>query len=211
MVEKVNIKKKPFIRIEGIFNRNRYDFGAVGKHNKTIMYSGNLDIKQGVLDLINSFSLIKDKDYKLWITGYGSGLPIIMEAIKNDTRIIYWPKLEQNELFKLQQKATLLINPLKPDHIKTRYFFPSKIMEYLASGTPVLMYKLSCLPNEYYNYLYFFDEYGIQGMSDKIIEICNKPPKELSDFGMAAQKFILDEKNPEVQCGKIYLMLQKLS
>jgi glycosyltransferase involved in cell wall biosynthesis len=210
MTEKIKIRNQPFIRVEGIFNSRRYDFLPVEKSHKTIMYSGNLDVKQGILELLNSFSKIGDKEFKLWIAGYGNGLPAILKAMGADDRIIYWPKLKQNELFRLQKMASLLIHPIKPDHIKTRYFFPSKIMEYMASGTPTLMYKLSCLPEEYYKYLYFFDNGSNEAMGTRIVEICNKPLRELSDFGITAQNFILNEKNPEVQCGKIYAMLQKL-
>jgi glycosyltransferase involved in cell wall biosynthesis len=210
MIEKLDIIDKPWVRMEGIFNSRRYDFISNKNPFKTIMYSGNLNIEQGIIDLLNAFSKIKDENYILWITGDGNGLNEILKASKTDKRITYWSALQQKELFKLHQKSTLLINPLKPNHRKTRYFFPSKTMEYMASGTPTLMYKLPCIPEEYHEYLYFFDDVSAEGMMSKIIEICNKSKKELDDFGMKAKEFILTKKNPKVQCGKIYSMLKEL-
>lgn len=210
MTEKLNVRHRPFVRMEGIFNGKRYDFINDKNPYKTIMYSGNLDTNLGIMELLNAFTIIKKDDYRLWITGNGNGLSDILKASKTDKRIKYWPALKQNELFELQQKSTILINPLRPDHRKTRYFFPSKTMEYMASGVPTLMYKLPCIPEEYHKYLLFFENFTIEGMRNKIVAICEKPKKELIDFGMEAREFILNKKNPEIQCGKIYSMLQEL-
>ena len=53
----------------------------------------------------------------------------------------------------MQQQATLLVNPRKGHEEYTKYSFPSKTMEYMASGTPTIMYKLPGLPIEYEEYL----------------------------------------------------------
>lgn len=210
MKEKLKIKERPWVRVEGIFSSNRYDFIREKEKNKTLMYSGNLDLDQGIIELLNSFSLIKDENYRLWITGYGNSLSTIIKASEKDFRIKYWSKLNQNDLFNLLQRATLLINPLKSNHKKTKYFFPSKIMEYMASGTPTLMYDLPCMPKEYDEYLFYIKDTTVEGMRDKIIKICSMPQAKLIDFGLKAQEFILRRKNPEVQCKKIHAMLQKL-
>jgi glycosyltransferase involved in cell wall biosynthesis len=210
MSQKIKVNKKPWVRVEGIFNRNRYDFISYKDPDIIIMYSGNLDTEHGIMDLLNAFSMIKDKDFRLWITGNGNGINNIISTSNTDRRIKYWPALKQNELFKMQQNATLLVNPFKPDHRKTLYFFPSKTMEYMASGTPVLMYRLPCIPDEYHKYLFFLDDCTTEGMKNKILEICKKPRKELDAFGEKAQEFILNKKNPEVQCEKIFSMIKEL-
>jgi glycosyltransferase involved in cell wall biosynthesis len=174
------------------------------------MYSGNLNISHGILDLLDSFAMIKDENFRLWFSGYGNGLKEIMKAAEIDRRIEYWPKLKQIEVFKMQQKATILINPLKSSHVKTKFFFPSKTIEYMASGTPTLMYNLPCIPREYHEYLYFIEDLTIEGIRNKIIEVCNKSPLELNDFGMKAKEFILKNKNSKIQCKKIHIMLEEL-
>jgi glycosyltransferase involved in cell wall biosynthesis len=210
MKEKLKIGKKPWVLVEGIFNRKGYAFTEGKDQNKIIMYSGRLDKNQGILDLLASFSMIKNDNYRLWITGSGEGLSEILKASQIDSRINYWSNLKKIDLFNLLQKATLLINPLRSDHRKTKYFFPSKTMEYMASGTPTLMYDLPCIPEEYYNYMYYFTNDTLKGMRDKIVEICEKPESELIDFGKKAQEFILKSKNPEAQCKKIYSMMLSL-
>ena len=43
--------------------------GIVNKSEKTILYTGSLASRYGIKNLINSFPLINDKEYSLWICG----------------------------------------------------------------------------------------------------------------------------------------------
>ena len=101
-----------------------------------------MDTRFGIRDLIAAFNEIDDKEFSLWICGFGLDQPFVEVAAKNDSRIIYWGLVEQNRVFEMQQQATLLVNPRKGDAEFTKYSFPSKTMEYMASGTPTVMYKL---------------------------------------------------------------------
>lgn len=210
MKEKLKTGEKPCIRIEGIFSQKNYNFIKDKDTDNVIMYAGNLDKDHGILNLLNAFLLIEDKNFILWIAGHGNGLGEILKASESDPRIIYWENLKQVELFNLMQRATLLVNPFNLNHGKTKYFFPSKNIEYMASGTPVLMNKLPSIPEEYNKYVIFFEYSSIEGIKDKILEICSKPQDELKVFGKKAQEFILAEKNTETQCNKILSMLERL-
>ncbi|HEY5589738.1 MAG TPA: hypothetical protein VIK55_01850 [Paludibacter sp.] len=212
MVEKIDIRLRPWEKIEGIFDNTFISPSSIIEYSnvRKIMYSGNLDISQGILDLLSAFSKIKNNNYRLWFTGHGNALKYIKEASEKDFRISYFENLTKSELQKKQSEVTLLINPLKPIIPKVRYFFPSKTMEYLASGKATLMYKLPSIPLEYYDYLYFFDGETIDDMKDKIVEICEKPSNELDSFGANAKSFILNFKTPIAQTQKLYNMLIKL-
>ena len=163
----------------------------------------------GIKYLLEAFSMIPNTDYRLWIRGNGTCLNDVKEAAEKDSRIQYIEHLSKDELLKLQRRATVLINPVFPSQTFTRYFFPSKTMEYMASGTPTIMYKLDCLPKEYYPYLYFFEDESIEGIRDKILEICSKSQFELDTFGKAASEFIIKEKNELKQSKKVVDLLQR--
>ena len=62
--------------------------------------------------------------------------------------------MSREELLKMERRATVMINPTPARLNFTKYFFPSKTMEYLASGTPTVMYRLGCMPKEYDDYVY---------------------------------------------------------
>ena len=59
----------------------------------------------------------------------------LLKKLQKDKRIIYWGVVEQKHVFEMQQQATLLVNPRKGHEEYTKYSFPSKTMEYMASGT----------------------------------------------------------------------------
>ena len=75
----------------------------------------------------------------------------------------------------------------------------------MASGKPVLMYKLDGIPDEYDNFLYYVEGTSIENLKDKILEVCEKSDKELNEFGAKALNLI-QNKNPRVQ-GKIFNLI----
>jgi len=203
MKERLPIGNKPWMVMEGIYNTNDNVTNVSKEPYKTILYTGNLGKRYGILDLLEAFTKIEKQNYRLWIRGNGECLKEIKEAANKDKRILYFDQLSRTELIKLQKRATVLINPVHSHEEFTKFFFPSKTMEYMASGTPTLMSKLPCLPKEYEPYIYFFDDESVEGMKNKIIEICEKSQEELNEFGEKAAEFIHTQKNPFQQCIKI--------
>ena len=83
-------------------------------------------------------------------------------------------------------------------------------MEYLASGTPTLLYKLPGIPSEYYKYCFTINSLNINDFSIRIDEVLSKPKDELVELGKKARDFILENKNPKIQCEKIIKMINKI-
>lgn len=213
MKERLPIDKKPYIHIEGIYNNaESLPTSPIDKEpHKTVLYTGNLSSRMCIPALIDAFISISDPDYRLWIRGDGECKDLVLDASNKDKRIKYIEPMSKAELLVLLKKATVLINPVFSSQEFTRYFFPSKTMEYLASGTPTIMSRLSCLPKEYESYIYFFDSESTEGIRNKIIEVCEKPQTELYAFGKAAAQFILAEKNEQKQATKIVNFLNSIS
>lgn len=203
MKEGLPIGDKPCLLMEGIF-RNTFSNEEIIKETlKTIMYTGGVFRRRGSDLLVNAFRQIPNHDYQLWIRGDGDMVSEIKEISKVDPRIVYLEPMSRNELLKLEQQATVMVNPTQPSLYFTKYFFPSKTMEYLATGTPTVMFKLECMPDEYNDYLFYVENESIEGLRDKLIEVCEKPKDELHAFGQKAKEFILEKKSPEVQCKRI--------
>lgn len=196
---------RPFVVVEGIYNHiNAIDTGNYEKElNKTILYSGTLAKQYGIIHLLDAFSKIEKENYRLWICGDGDSKEEIIKRSKTDHRIKYLGQLKREEVMILQKKATVLINPRLSNSEFTLYSFPSKTMEYLASGTPTIMHPLKCLPEEYLKYLFIADDETDFGLMKTIIDVCEKTQEELTSFGQRAADFILIKKNAFVQVGKI--------
>ena len=207
MKDRLPIGVKPWMILEGIFrpedrntivNNNKNDSGK-----KIVMYSGALGLRYGVGDMVEAFSMINDNDYELWICGQGNAVSIIKEYAQKDGRIKYFGTISREEVLKMQQRATLLINPRHKTEEYTKYSFPSKTMEYLASGTPVLMSHLESIPSDYDSHLFYFDDETPLGMSRKMIQVCSVPQELLREKGEQASAFILKNKCSDVQARKL--------
>lgn len=209
MAEKLPVNGHPWIHLEGILDRSNIVQDSYPKdENKVILYTGNLSERMGITNLLEAFSKIPFPNYRLWIRGAGECRQKVREASQIDDRIVYFEQMSKRELLALQKKATILINPVFASETFTRYFFPSKTMEYLSSGTPTVMSHLACIPKEYDKHIYYFDEDSVDGIKNKIIEICEKPQEELMTFGKAAADFIHTEKNEVKQAGRVLKLLE---
>ncbi len=207
MKELLPIQGKPYEVVEGIYNPKDDVCGEKRSSLKNILYTGTLSKRFGVLDLVSAFMMTKNSNYRLIICGEGDTQNEILKMSKIDPRIIFKGILKREEILKMQKESHLLVNPRTPEGEFTKYSFPSKTMEYLASGTPTLLYKLSGIPEEYFNYCFSLEEQGIETLSHKIDEILNKSDEELTNIGKNARDFILEYKNPKNQCAKIINMI----
>ena len=204
MREKLPVGNKPWLQFEGIYQVPELQKEEIHKEKlRTIMYTGNIYRKRGVDMLLEAFCGIDKPNYRLWIRGNGELKQDIIEMSKKDPRIIYFEPMEREELLRMERRATLMVNPTPASWEFTKYFFPSKNMEYMASGTPTLMFRLGCLPEEYHQYLYFCEEETADALRKKIIEICEQPQDILDEFGKLASDFIVTKKNADVQARRV--------
>lgn len=207
MAEDLGIKHKRYTVVEGIFSPERNDSEVEKESKKVILYTGNLDARYGIVELLNAFARIKDPEYRLWIRGNGSTENLIRQYMATDNRIVLIPQLSKNDLFNLEKKASLLVNPVSYKQEFTNYFFPSKTMDYMASGTPTMMHPLSCLPLEYKKYLYFFSGDSPEQMSKDIIDFFSLNNLDRMFRGRKAAEFIIANKIPKKQVKKIIDLL----
>jgi len=211
MTDKINIGTKKYVVVEGMVNPKevtRVDRRKSIK-NKVVLYTGTLVKKYGVMVLVDSFKYITSRNYRLIVCGDGEAKQDIIDTAKIDNRIIFKGIVTREKALELQQQATVVINPRPNNDEFTKYSFPSKTIEYMLSGRPVLMYKLDGIPDEYDEYLYYINGNQSKDIANKIMEVCEAPQSELDDFGEKARQFVLKNKNCTVQAKKIIDMINE--
>ncbi len=210
MASKLPIGKKPWMVLEGIYNPTVKDTDLTIAKDSTraILYTGNIDRRYGIMDLVYAFIMIPNKKISLWICGFGDSESEIREFEKKDRRIKFFGSVSREKTLQLQKQASLLINPRHSTEEFTMYSFPSKTMEYLASGTPTLMCKLQCIPSEYEEHLFFIKDETLEGYKEAILDVLHRPDSELETFGDNAKRFILESKNPRIQVHKIINLMK---
>lgn len=193
--------ERPWLLMEGIFKP--IDVSEQVKQNKTILYTGKLDARFGLRELVDAFMSITDEDVRLWICGNGLDKDYVIDASLKDSRIKYYGVVRQEEIFKMQRQASILVNPRRPEGEYTKYSFPSKTMEYLASGTPTVMYHLPGMPDEYLPFVELVDEKSSTGLKDSIEKMLALTQQELDCFGEEARSFILNKKTAKIQMTRL--------
>lgn len=199
-----------YIVVEAIGEGNNND-KMVSKNDKFIvMYSGGLSLKYGIKILLDSFSDLKLDNIELWFFGKGDALNLILDYEKNDDRIKYKGYLENEHIKKIQTQVSILINPRPIDLPDGKYSFPSKILEYMESGTPSLVTKLKGIPKEYDDHLIYIDPLNKDEIISKIEELYFMDKQQLLILGKNAKEFAR-KKNVISQGEKIYQFLNSIS
>lgn len=199
--EAVNVKKKPHIVIEGFADSK--DIEVSSEHKHYIMYAGGVYEKFGLKALVNGFMKMENQDFELWIFGDGPYVSEIIEYSKANKRIKYKGCVTSKEIVAYEKEAYLLVNPRPTDEEFAKYSFPSKTMEYLLSGTPVVSTRLPGIPDEYFNYIYAFYGQDADSIGNTLDDILRINYNALLAKGKAGHDFVMNEKNNIVMARKI--------
>lgn len=141
-----NLKEnQQFILMEGGIDERFYNHFTEKKmqsdHEMIFMYSGLLSKVTGVDILLQVASEMKEKDFRLWISGKGDLEQQVREVAEKNERICYLGHMEYDKYIKTLNDADVLINPRNMNLPENQNNFPSKVMDYLATGKTVISSK----------------------------------------------------------------------
>lgn len=170
-----------------------------------IVYTGAISESYGVQHLVGAFKKL-DLGYTLWIFGKGDYVEELSKQIEGNQNIKYWGFVKDNKFVqKVSSLAKILVIPRNPQLKVTKYCFPSKLLEYMNLGAPVILTNMEGIPEEYKAYTYMVEDgadFEFQ-LYKKIMEVCAKPENELMEMASNARQFVKDYKNPLYQTNKL--------
>jgi hypothetical protein len=117
-------------------------------------------------------------------------------------------RLRNDRVVEEQLRATLLVNPRPTAEAFTRYSFPSKNMEYMASGSPLLTTLLPGMPKEYLRYVYVLRDEIPAGIATEIDGLLALGSLQLHYKGQEAKEFALKRKNNVVQARRVARLIE---
>ena len=211
MNDYLNQKGKPYVILEGHADITMADrIPAMEKKTepRICFYAGGVSKQYGLSNLVEGFRNANLPNARLHIYGPGDYVKELQQIAAEDQRFFYGGMLLNTEIVKKEQEATLLVNPRPTGEEYVKYSFPSKTMEYMASGTPVLTTVLPGMPKEYHSYVYLLEDETADGITQKLKEVLANSDETLFRKGMEARKFVLEQKNNVIQASKILDMLK---
>lgn len=205
-----NPSNRPYIVIEGIAADLKFPekIQVLGR-KPIVLYAGKYNKEFGTLNLANSAEQLKDICDIVMYGGHGDCIETLLEISKKNDNLTINGIIPLEELLLKETQCDLLINPRNNNNEFTKYSFPSKTIEYMQSGTPVLMYKLDGIPQEYDEYLTYIKEDSSNGIAKAIKDFLSISNEERWVIGSRAKEFVAN-KDAVKQTNRILRFINEL-
>lgn len=162
-----------FLCVEGGISKEFYHYfdTEYEKVDSTIHfhYAGILEPVTGIEMLVNAFMEINDPSIELRISGRGSLSSWVEEQAKRDSRICYLGCLSYEDYIRKLKTADVLVNPRDMSLPENANNFPSKIMDYLATGKNIISTKFPGW-EKYQDHIDFVDS-NEEALKEKMIAL----------------------------------------
>jgi glycosyltransferase involved in cell wall biosynthesis len=169
----------------------------------TIVSAGTLNEANGFIEILEAFSLLTGGNYRLRIAGAGPLADKVKMAAQADPRIEYCGLLTLEGVLALYAEADALINMRLTQRVRTGYFFPSKLMEYMASGVPVITTCTGHVEEEYGNFVYLLKDETPRALARIIERVASADPGIRTQKGKTAQEHMRTHSTWKVQAGRV--------
>lgn len=209
MNQVVNPKEKPYVIVEALCDTKMGVMERRPAEREKCIYAGLLDARYGAKAMVEGFIKAGVPGAELHVYGNGPYSDELKTVANSHENIIYHGTVMNAEIVREELTAALLVNP-RPTHEEfTKYSFPSKNMEYMVSGTPVLTTDLPGMPREYLPYVYIIEKEDVQGIAEAFQRVLNIPISERNQKGKEAKTFVLKEKNNLTQAAKVIQLINE--
>lgn len=184
------------------FTEENYDFEKIINNGhgrllkkKTILYAGTLTQSKGVMTLLRAFDFLDKEEFRLEMYGYGPLEKEIDKFAKSRSNITFLGRVEYGLLLEKLSAADLLVNPTETSNSADNFSFPSKIIEYMLSGKPVLTTLSKSMPQALNEYLFFVKEESPLGFANSIKNVFEIQPSVVRDKVISGITYIREIHN----------------
>ena len=202
------IEDRPYLVVEGMVETEQDD-GLGSEHNISqspafrVVYTGQLNERYGLKDLVDSLDHVRKPDVELVICGDGQMSDYLADRAAVDPRVVWLGRVSREESLRWQASADVLVNPRQGAADYTKYSFPSKNLEYLYAGKPVIAYRTEGTPPEYDDHFIYISEPGPAAIAQAIEHVMAMSESERRTIGERAKRFVETEKSVDRQMGRV--------
>lgn len=209
----VNRRHVPYAVIEGqvdVAMESRTNDRESKHAGFVCLYAGAVDRRYGVETLVRGFLETTPSEAELHIYGRGDFEQELQSLARMNQRLKYLGPVPNEVVVEEELKATLLVNPRPTSEEFTRFSFPSKNMEYMASGTPLLTTRLPGMPEEYLPHVYVLEDETMAGVATALETLFAAERDELHRKGREAKDFVLHNKSNIIQARRVLRLIATL-
>lgn len=206
-------KGKHYVRIDGGVTKNvvsRLPALGVAEHGEfRMMFAGGLSAWNGIPLMLEYMKTNKDPLLRLWVAGRGEFAKEVENAAAKDSRIEYKGMLPHSELFKLYANADALLNLRDDSDPAMQYHYPSKFLEMLAVGKPVIATDVAHTREAYGEHCFVMDGFSLEAFAAQVERIRGMSPEKRCEFGRATREWMLANKTWKAQAELIGSYIEK--
>ncbi len=208
--DELNLRKPYYVTKPGI-NKSSISSYIYDKQtsNFVITYMGSLMPYNGINEILNTFVMHKDIDLRLKIFGSGKLQEKVIDYSKKDKRIYYGGLVDQKMLKNELKDTDLLLNLRDPEHYVCKFAYPSKLIEYMATGIPILSTNLN-FDDEMQDCLYVLDRLDSTEIYRKIEYIKNDNIRNKIIKAKKAKEYVANNNNWERICEDLIAFISRL-
>ncbi|WP_051973618.1 glycosyltransferase, partial [Cryobacterium sp. MLB-32] len=195
----------PRLVVEGFVDPGLHDVVpalTTGTGEIHVAYAGGITADYGVGNLVNAFRSLPDPRLRLDLYGRGTLDAWVRARCDTDARITHHGVLAHRELMPALRAAQLLVNPRPAAQDFVKYSFPSKLLEYLALGVPVVTTRLAGIPDDYLPYLQLTADDSVAALADAI-ESTLGDPEGAAERADRARRYVFATKSTGVEGQRI--------
>jgi len=178
-------------------------------NSRIAYYAGTMAEVAGADLFLQATHYIEDSSYRFWFSGRGPLDDAIHIAAEKDPRITHWGFVNREKYCELLQQANVLINPRPSYLLENRYNFPSKLMEYMAAGRPIISTATSDIAEYYADAIILLDDETPERLAQLIQQVCEMPVDKQIALGQRARQHVENE-TWEAQAQRILDFMQSL-
>jgi glycosyltransferase involved in cell wall biosynthesis len=195
---------KSFLLVDGGVTKEALSiFEPVGKPVErpefVLAFAGSLWEGNGIPVILKAFAQLKDPACRLWIAGKGELQDEVLKASANDPRISYKGLLDHQGVLAMYEAADVLLNIRITKQVEVPYAFPSKFIEYLATGKCVVTTSFAHVESEYGQYCFVMKSETPEALAEVIENVRKMGSEERQRFGAEAREYVARNKTWERQ------------
>lgn len=139
-----------------------------------ILFAGTINFDNGADLIVEFLKGNKTTGFEFHFYGSGDSLHAIVDYMKSDDRIKYFGRIPEALLNERIESANFLINLRNPKSLSCLYAFPSKLVNFMATGTPVISNKFPGLDDHYVKYLIPVNNFTAESIAETLSLLKNE-------------------------------------
>jgi Glycosyltransferase len=164
------------------------------KSQYTIAYAGGISESYGVRNLVLAFHRLEDANLTLHLYGRGPLEDWVRDQCVVDPRMHFNGAIAHQELIVNLRQVDMLVNARPADQPFVKYSFPSKLLEYIALGVPVVTTRLSGIPDDYFSLVEVVDDDSVESL-ERAMRSVYAHRGEAEEKAERAQTYVVNEKS----------------